>query len=858
MRFLAVLITLVLSLPLGAAPLRLGSGVLPRAQSISLTVDPARDDYSGIVVIDLEVRKPVSSFRFHAEEIAIDSLQLQGAAGPIEVTHAPGEESTVVVSTASPLEHGKHTLTIAFTNEFDRRSVGLYKTTRGETPYVFTQFQAVDARKAFPVWDEPSFKLPYQLTVKIPSQLSAVFNTPVTAEATAQEGWKSVVFAPTKPVPAYMLAIAVGDFEFTPIPNLSIPGRIVTVRGQSNLTKAAAEVTPPLLAALEKWFGIPYPYEKLDLIAVPEFWPGAMENPGAITFAERVLLLDPASATPSDRRTLASITAHELAHMWFGDLVTMEWWDDFWLNESFADWMGDKITHQVYPELGHEVAELQNIQQVMSADGRVSAEPIRKVDRAPQDAIASVGLAYNKGKGVLAMVEQWLGPDAFRAGVNRYIRANAWGNAEAADLWAALAAEGHEQAPAVLGTFLDQPGFPLIRVERLSGRRLRVSQQRYAAAGVNIPAKRWLVPVSIRYSNGSRDGVHTFLLEKPSQVVTLPREAAWIYPNANASGYYRWQVSAAEMKKLSERASAILTPRERLGLVANVSALFAAGAIHGDEYLQSLAHLSADPNPQVIAAVAGAIAGLDLPFGGGQNDARYDAWLRRVLGPVLERIGFEPRAEEDAAVTTLRPTLLAQLGQAGDRKTLEFAHAAATRFVENPSTVHPSIATAVLRLNATKGDAALFEEYQKRFESSATPAERSRFLGALGGFRDPALRARALDYSLTGPLRPNEILMLAGAYAFDSEARDAVLDWLMKNHDEVRKRIPPVALGWLGYFGGGCEEERLQKAREFFSAPERRAPAITKEMNEVEEAVKECIALRRREGTAVAEYLARP
>jgi cytosol alanyl aminopeptidase len=854
MRPIAVLAALVFSFPLAAAPLRLGTDVVPRAQSISLTIDPARDDYSGIVVVDLDVRRPVTTFRFHSEEIALGQIDLRGPAGSVPVTHAAGEESTVVVSMATPLQIGKHTLTISFTNEFDRRSVGLYKTTRGPSPYVFTQFQAIDARKAFPVWDEPAYKLPYQLAVKIPEQLSAVFNTPVASEA-VRDGWKTVGFAPTKPVPAYMLAIAVGDFEFTPIPGLSIPARVVTVRGQTRLTGAAVEVTPPLLRALEEWFGIPYPYEKLDLIAVPEFWPGAMENPGAITFADRVLLSDPASTTPSDRRSLASITAHELAHMWFGDLVTMEWWDDFWLNESFADWMGDKIVEQVYPEMGHQLAELQNIQRVMTADGRASAEPIRKLDRTPQDAIASVGLAYNKGKGVLSMVEQWLGPEAFRAGVNRYLRAHAWGNAEAADLWAALAAEGRKKAPAVLGTFLDQPGFPLITFERLSGRRFRVSQERYASAGVTVPPMKWLVPISIRYADGGGSGVHTFLLEDKSAIIALPRDAAWIYPNANARGYYRWELPPADMQKLSERAPSILTPRERLGLVANVAALFAAGSIRGDRYLDLLADLGADPDPQVLSAVSGAVARLDQPFGGGESDAAWSAWLRRVFGPALDRVGFEPRPGEDPAITTLRPFLLARLGEAGDTRVLDFARSAAARVLTDPASVHPSIMSTVLRMNASSGDVALFEEYRRRFESSTVPAERSRFFAALSGFRNAAVRKRALDYALSGPLRPTEILNLANGY-MEEESRDDVLAWVMANHDEIRKRIPPVALGSLASFGGGCDQEHFRKTREFFSAPERSAPVITRELEEVEEAVKECVALRQRESAAVARYLA--
>ncbi len=269
-----------------------------------------------------------------------------------------------------------------------------------------------------------------------------------------------MVFKRTPPLPAYLLALASGPFEVTPIPGLSVPGRVITVAGQSRLAANAAQVVPPILAALEGWFGRPYPFEKLDLIAAPEFWPGAMENPGAIVFADSVLLLDPARATGHDRLRLASITAHEIAHQWFGDLVTMAWWDDLWLNESFADWLADKITDQVYPQWKQETAVRVDINGVMGEDARPSAAPIRRPIRSPDEVLENSGVVYEKGKAVLAMFEVFLGPETFRRGVNDYLREHAWGNATSRDLWSALGRAAGRDVGAAMTTFVDQPGLP--------------------------------------------------------------------------------------------------------------------------------------------------------------------------------------------------------------------------------------------------------------------------------------------------------------------------------------------------------------------------------------------------------------
>jgi alanyl aminopeptidase len=344
LRVLSFVLLFAVSGVLSADLVRLGNDVVPTAETVTLTTDPRSDDYSGSVLVDLQVQKATPTFRFHAVDMTVTSLKLTKNKRAVEVTHAPGDDGTVVVTVAKPLQPGKYALAIDFTNKYNRQAVGLYKmTVKDGTPYLFTQFEAIDARRAFPCWDEPGFKIPYELTLTIPEQYDAVSNTPVVSES-KKDAQKTIRFTKTKPLPSYLIAMAVGEFEYTPIVGMSVPGRVIAPKGQGRLTKLAAEVTPALLAGLEKYFGGKYPFEKIDLIAVPEYWAGAMENPGAITYRDTILLLDPAAATPAQRQNLIRVTAHELAHMWFGDLVTMEWWDDLWLNESFADGRQDHRT----------------------------------------------------------------------------------------------------------------------------------------------------------------------------------------------------------------------------------------------------------------------------------------------------------------------------------------------------------------------------------------------------------------------------------------------------------------------------------------------------------------------------------
>jgi alanyl aminopeptidase len=825
---------------------RLGTDVVPTLQEIRLKLDPRIDTYSGSVRVELDVRRAGAALRLHAEEMTIVRAAVDGAAA----THAGGPDSTLVITPARPLRAGRAVLTLDFTNEYDRRAVGLYKMAQDDG-YLFTQFEPIDARKAFPCFDEPGFKIPYQVTVEIPAGFDAVSNTPDTA-GPERDGWKEVRFARTRPLPSYLVALVVGKLGFVPIEGMSVPGRVVTVRGQERLAGLATRMTPPLLKAAESYFGIPYPYEKLDLIAVPEYWPGAMEHPGAITFADGILLLDEQSATPSQRRLLARVDAHELAHMWFGDLVTMAWWDDLWLNESFADWLGDKLADQVHPDLQVGLSELQTVQDTMASDRRAAALPIRRPVEDPTETLRMVGLVYYKGKSVLGMFERWLGPDRFREGVQRYLRENSWKTATSDRLWDALDRTAKTDLSKALATFVDQPGLPLVSVERLGGGRVRLEQHRYARAGVSLPPLAWRVPVSLRFGDGAGSRVETVLLDSPSREVALGADVAWVFPNADAAGYYRWDVPAADLADLAAHAGARLTPSERVAFLGNLAALLDAGRIDGAGYLKVLAPFGADPEPEVLEATLAGLEKLELPFLDETTRAGFAAYVRSTFGPALDRLGLEPRPGETGSVTSLRPDLLRVLGEhGGDERVLRFASEGARSLLRGETTVPPSLMGDVLRLHALDGDAALFAEYRRRFESAATPAERSRYLTGATGFRDPAVRAQALAWSLT--IRPNEMGELAFGFRDSRAGRDQVFEWMRTNLEAVLGRVPPLFHASLAGVATGCERERVEQAQRLFAA--RKVDGAEQELAKVGEQVEECVALRSREATSVGAYL---
>ncbi len=841
---------------------RLGRAVVPLSQKVELRLDPASPDYTGSTTISIEAAAPFRSLRVHAKEMTVETILLAGGIVHLAPKWTTESDGTIRIMFAEPVPAGIYLLTLRFRNDYNTRATSLYRLKAGDEWYCFTQFEATDAREAFPCFDEPEFKIPWDLELTIPSAHVAVANTPIASSAPVGDGWTKHVFKRSKPMPSYIVALATGPLEMTPIEGMAIPGNVVTVKGQSALTAEAKRATPPILAALEAYFGRPYPYEKLDLIAVPEFWPGAMENAGAITFADRLLLLDDRTATISMRRSLASITAHELAHMWFGDLVTMRWWDDLWLNESFASWLGEKVTNDVFPEFGIEDRLIIDADDAMRVDGRLSTrairQPVKSLDNLLQSADA---LAYDKGQTVLGMFEQWMGPDVFRAGVRDYISRHAWGNAVADDLWSALSRAAKKDVGGPMATYLNQPGLALVEVEPLAGGRVRLSQSRFLPAGTVAPTpQRWSIPMTLKY--GGATGVaktKTVLLSAAAQVVTLEPGTKWVYPNGRAWGYYRWKMPDASVVALVERAGTSLEVRERMELTTNAAALLDAGAMPGDTYLRVLETLATDEEPAVVGAVLDGMQKVKAAFITPEVEPAYAAYVQRALAPAVARFGLARRTGEKESVSFIRGRLLGMLADEGrDTRARAYGDSLTQAYLVDASSVEPSLAFTSLQIAALKEDPALWETYRERFEKAANPGERRNFLAALGSFRSPPLREKTLDYALAGPLRPQEILAVPRAVAASSEeGQEAQFQWATKNYDAIVKRVPPMFAVFMPLVGSGCNGERLASTQSFFADPSHAPPGTEKELAKVTESVEDCMKLRAREGPRVREFLQR-
>ncbi len=861
----ALALSVMATLSAGAAraqsqdAIRLGPDVVPVRQSVALRLDPDRTDYTGSTRIEIEVRRETTSFRFHAEEMALTNMHLTPVTGgdPVSLEHEMLPKGVVRAISPSPIAPGRYALSMDFSNEFGTRAVGLYRMMQGARGYVFSQMEPDDAREALPCWDEPSFKIPFTFTISVPEGQVAVFNSPAVEEVIA-DGWKRTVFAETKPLPSYLLAIAAGRLESVAIPGLDVPGRIYTTEGQSALTGTAVEMTAPLLAALEEYFGEKYPYEKCDFISIPEYWAGAMENPGAITFNATILLVDPNAASLAQKSNLARIIAHELAHIWFGDLVTMEWWDDLWLNESFADWMGDKIAHQVYPEFQLDVTEMRQSINVMNSDARPSSRAIRRPVTDTSDLLQNIGVQYNKGKAVLAMFEQWLGLETFRRGVLEYLHAHRWGNATADDLWAALRSVSGQDVPAAMDTFIEQPGVPLVSVEPVSGHRVRLAQKRYAAYGVEQPALAWKIPVVLRFADDRGAGTQTVLLEGPSQEVMLEAEGAvrWIHPNADQRGYYRWSVPADMLSTLAGEARGALSLRERVGLASSLGNMLDAASLHADTYLETVGELVGDRTPMVVSSALGELARTRHALVTVDLLEPYAAFVRQAVAPARDRWGTEAKPGEALELKLVRPEILNWLGDWGhDGAVREQMKALAAGYRRDPASVDASLISTALRLSAFDADQELFDAYRVGFEDAKVPVDRTRYLQSLGCFRQPGLRDAALAYVLAGPLRPNELGIVPAQIVAVPGNEDLVFEWYVENYDEYAKRIPPIFLSSLPIIAGGCSLERLERGRAFFSDPAHQVDGTLVTLAKVEDQVRECVSLREREGARAAAYL---
>ena len=852
---LACSLTLAICASHAEGSLRLGRDVLPREESLELKLDPREARYSGVVRLEFEVPAPVDSFRLHALELSLEKVTLRGPAGEVAVRYDARADGIVLVRTSRPLTPGAYTLEIKFSNDFDTRALALYRVTTAGRSYTYSQFEAIEARRAFPCWDEPAIKIPWQIALRVPVSDLAVSNTPSVSER-VEGDWKTVTFERTAPLPAYLIAIATGPLDSRPIPGLPVPGRIVSTRGTAPLTGDAAAMAPPLLAELERYFGRPFPYPKLDLIAVPEFAYGAMENAGAIVFVDRALLMDPKAVSPELRKQVAGIIAHEMAHQWYGDLVTMRWWDDLWLNESFASWMGDHVTALAFPRMRMAADELPGRERAFALDALEATHAMRRPvgDDVNLDQLADA-LAYRKGQALLLMFEQWLGPDTFRAGVREYMRTYAWGDAVGSDLWNTLSVVSGRDVAGPMASFLDQAGVPLVSLERTDPTHVRLTQQRFFTRGARPEAsERWRIPVVLKSWDGKRARLQRVMLDQPSQTFALEggESAQWVHPNADESGYYRWSVPASMLERMAASPTGALTLRERTELTQQARALLGAGMLDGGLLVRLIERGARDPEPEPVAAALRAAVDVRKSFIAPEDDALYADWLQRTFRPALDRIGLTRRASELDPTAALRAGLIGELGLYGGDAALRAEAVRQTdRWLVTPTSVDASLAQRWLSIAARDADPARFDAYRKRFEAATVPQDRQTLLEALSHARRPETMTAALAWSLNGPLRPQEVCTIARGFDDAPPARQIAREWVRAEYDSIVARIPRSDLIDLVRIGEDCSTGHLEETRQFFSTPARNTSGIPRELTELDERSGDCEALRQRSGPAV-------
>jgi puromycin-sensitive aminopeptidase len=791
---------------------RLDPAVRPLSYDLHVRVDPRKDRFSGTARIELQLDEATDTIEVHAVDLDLETAQAAGEHGPVRIRRrkADKDRESIHLVLARPLPAGRAVLELAWTGPIRDDLRGLYLARSGKRRYAVTQLEATDARRFFPCFDEPDKKATFSLTATVPERYQAIANG--AAVSTSKKGsWKTMRFRETPLLSTYLVALVVGELESSRVRRVGhTPIRVWCPPGKRKLTGFALEAAAECLERLEKYFGSPHPYEKLDLIAVPDFEFGAMENAGAVIFRETLLLADPKTIAFGEKKRVAEVVCHELAHMWYGNLVTMAWWDDLWLNEAFATWMAYKIVADWKPELAMWLDFQQGSASAFALDALESTHPIYCEVGHPDEATENFDrITYEKGAAVVRMVERWLGESTFKKGVRRYLKRNALSNARGADLWNALEEVSGEPVEKVVRAWIEAPGFPLVRakVGTKAGKAvLRLAQERYVSNPKKGAAARkgtWPLPVRARVQpKRGRARVVTGLVTRATGTVELgPADGVrWAYANAEEAGFYRPLHDARTLEAIGADLGR-LDPSERMGLVGHQWAGFVAGAAPLGDLLDLALGLGDETAPEVLETAYGPLAWLGDRVGGrlpSKAQERWKAGLAETFAPGFAELGWKPRRGEDERVGPLRAVLLSLAAGLGDDEGLQGEVSERIRpWLKERKGLDPNLAGPLVGLAARTGDEKLWRAYHRVLRSARTPQERNRFLNALGAFRDPELVQRTLDLVLTDDVPSQDTPTLLSRMLENPGAREATWDFVEKRWKPLRKKITGGLAGRL-------------------------------------------------------------
>jgi alanyl aminopeptidase len=838
----------------------------PTRNDVELTIDPTIETFTGRIKTELEITRPTNVVWLHGLELSIDQAILVIDGRLLVATAASPKRNYISLVFPREIQPGRGTLTIWYRGHMHRNDGdGIYTAQEGGAWYAFTQFEATDARQAFPTFDEPSYKVPWRLTIHTKQDLVALSNTPVERETEEPNGMKAVRFAETRPLPSYLVAFAVGPFETVAAGTTrkGAPIRIVVPHGRTADAAYPAQVTRPVLDLLEDYFGTPYPFSKLDIVAVSVFNAGAMENPGLITFRQQLVLTRPEELTTARKQAYAVTAAHEMAHQWFGDDVTLAWWDDTWLNEAFATWMEAKVIAKLQPEWDADIEQVAARSRVMGADSLDSARAVRQpIDTANDIANAFDGITYGKGEAVLRMIERWVGEDVFQKGVRVYLARHSGGNATYGDFVAAMSEAAGRDLRALFDAFIVQTGVPLLSVELTctAGARptLVLDQRRYVPTGSTIDPKRtWQLPVCARWCAGGKTGHDCTLLGQAHGELALsaPQCPDWVLPNEGEVGYYRVLPKGDLLAKLIAHTGE-LPLAERVGVLGDVEALVASGDVSNDVALELVGKLAADPSRHIVEASVGIVAGVDDMVPPALRP-RYEAFIRKVYGARARELGWHASLGEGADTKELRPTLLGLVaGDGHDRELIAQATELAWKWFDDHAAVDPELVGTVLHVAARYGDKKLFERMHAEAKKATDRDERGRLLGALGAFVDPALLEQALGLVLTDEFDLRESAgLMQGGFA-DPRTRATSFAFVKRHFDEIAKKLPEAFRPYMAFtIVSLCDASRKAELEAFLKPRIEPLDGGPRALAQALEEMTLCSAARKAQTPAVVAFL---
>ena len=779
---------------------RLPTTITPERYELRLTPDLVNWKFTGEVKIALQVGERERRIILNAAELELHSVALRRPDGAVLHGHGLLDDDSEQATLNFPdqLPQGSCELLISFSGVLNDKLHGFYRSTyKGadgtDKPLASTQFESTDARRAFPCWDEPAFKAVYQVTLVVDEKLTAISNARVVRETVLPgTGKKEVVFADTMKMSTYLVAFIVGEFEATDAVVADQASlRVWAVPGKKRLASFAVDIGKASLEHFSHYYGIRYPGDKLDLIAIPDFASGAMENFGAITFRETALLVDTDKATRTELERVADVVSHENAHMWFGDLVTMKWWNGLWLNEAFATFMEMLAVDAWKPQWRRWDSFAVSRAAALQVDGLKSTRPIEFPVEKPDEAAGMFDvLTYEKGASVLRMLEQYLGAEKFRDGIRLYLKQHAYGNAETTDLWDALEESTNQPVRALMDTWIFQPGYPLISVEK-DGHGVRVSQQifRYLQDGSDSD-RRWHVPIFLRA--GTKSGVvnKTVLLTDKEQRIELGDEAEWAVVNGGAHGFYRARYGNDLISALKQGMNDKLSAVERFGLVNDTWAATLAGIVSLTDYLDLVELMREETDVNVWIGLIGSFHQLQRILDDRQCEVLENR-LRGVLSPAVQRAGWTVKEGESELESQLRGDLIGALGTvANDKATQNRARELFADYEKNNDGVDRNLIPALVSITAHIGTAGDFDKFSSRFKNAQTPQEETRYLFALANFGDPALIDRTLELTINGEVRTQNSPYLMRGVLFNKHARDQAWSFLKTHWEEMTRQYP--------------------------------------------------------------------